>query len=139
MRIGEIAERSGVPAHTIRFYEERQLVTRPTRSASGYRLYSEKVLHELGFIKRAQSLGFSLDEIREILSLGRGGKTPCSRVAALCATHLEQIDRQIAELQNFQRHLLKAQRAAHRGCGFTSEGFCRAIMESTERSAISRR
>ena len=134
MRIGEIAQRSGLPPHTIRFYEERKLVTRAARSASGYRMYSERVLDELGFIRRAQRLGFSLDEIREILSFGRGGKTPCARVAALCAAHLEEVDRQMAELQAFRHSLLAAKQQAEAGCGFTREGFCRAIMEAGQRS-----
>lgn len=128
MRIGEIAHRSGVPAHTIRFYEARKLVTRAARSDAGYRIYSERVLDELGFIRRAQRLGFSLDEIREILNLGRGGKTPCARVATLCATHLEEIDRQMAELRAFRQSLIAAQKQAESGCGFTHEGFCKAIM-----------
>ena len=131
MRIGEIAQRSGVPAHTIRFYEERKLVTRAGRTSAGYRIYPERVLDELGFIRRAQRLGFSLDEIREILSLGRGGKLPCARVAALCATHLAEIDRQMAELQAFRGSLLQARELAESGCGFTREGFCKAIMGST--------
>jgi DNA-binding transcriptional MerR regulator len=128
MRIGEIARRSGVPAHTIRFYEEQALVTRAARSDAGYRMYSEHALDELAFIRRAQRLGFTLDEIREILSLGRGGRMPCARVASLCATHLEQIDQRMAELRAFRRNLRSAQQQATAGCGFTSEGFCRAVM-----------
>jgi MerR family copper efflux transcriptional regulator len=134
MRIGEVARRSGIPAHTIRFYEERKLVTRVARSDAGYRVYSEHVIDELGFIRRAQRLGFSLDEIREILSLGRGGRTPCARVAALCATHLEEIDKQMAELRTFRRSLLEAQQQAQAGCGFTREGFCKAIMGAAQES-----
>jgi MerR family copper efflux transcriptional regulator len=134
MWIGEISRRSGVPAPTIRFYEERKLVTRAARSQAGYRVYSEQVLDELGFVRRAQRLGFSLDEIREILSLGRGGKTPCARVAALCAAHLEDIDRQMAELTSFRQSLLDVQHLAEAGCGFTREGFCRAIMAEGQAS-----
>ncbi len=128
MRIGEIARRSGVPAHTIRFYEAQKLVTRAARSDAGYRVYTDDAISELGFIRRAQRLGFSLEEIREILSLGRGGKMPCARVAALCAAHLREIDRRMAELRAFRRNLRAAQRHANAECGFTSEGFCRAIM-----------
>jgi len=117
-----------VAAHTIRFYEERKLVSRAARSNGGYRIYSERILDELGFIRRAQRLGFSLEEIREILTLGRGGKPPCARVAALCARHLADIDRQMAELQTFRRGLLDAERQAEAGCGFSREGFCKAIM-----------
>jgi|SRR5687767_2165326 len=128
MRIGEIARRSGIPAHTIRFYEDYRLVTRAERSDSGYRVYTDRTIDELGFIQRAKRLGFSLDEIREILSLGRGGKKPCERVAALCGSHLKDIDQRMADLRAFQRALREAERLAKAGCGFTSEGFCRAII-----------
>jgi DNA-binding transcriptional MerR regulator len=128
MRIGEVARRSGVPAHTIRFYETRNVVARPARTRAGYRVYSDQVIGELDFVRRAQGLGFSLDEIKEILALGRGGKLPCARVAAMCDAHLRAIDERLAELRRFQRHLRDAQRQAKSGCGYTPEGFCRAIM-----------
>ena len=128
MRIGEVSRRSGIPVPTIRFYEARDLLTEPARSPSGYRAYSQAVLDELGFIRRAQRLGFTLDEVRDILSLGRGGKMPCARVAALCAEHLRDIAQQMKELKTFQRNLRKAERQATSGCGFTREGFCKAIM-----------
>ena len=124
MLIGEVAERSGVPARTIRFYEQRNILSVPPRSSGGYRLYSDRTLAELGFIKRAQQLGFSLEEIREILNLGRVGRMPCSRVSTLCGAHLQRIERQIAELETFRRQLLRAQRKAKAACGFTREGFC---------------
>lgn len=127
MLIGEVARRSGVPSHTIRFYEAQRLLTRPARRASGYRSYSDQVLGELGFIRRAQQLGFTLDDVREILTLGRKGTKPCGRVAAMCATHLERIDRQLAELQAFRRGLQEVARQATDKCGLTVEGFCRAI------------
>ncbi|HYN09718.1 MAG TPA: MerR family DNA-binding protein [Vicinamibacterales bacterium] len=131
MLIGEAAQRSGIPAHTIRFYEEQKLVSRAARSPAGYRLYSDRVLDELRFIRRAQGLGLTLDETREILSIGRAGRKPCERVAAICATHLAEIERRMAELRAFRRHLRDAQRLAEQGCGFTPEGFCRAIFSET--------
>lgn len=127
MLIGEAAHRSGIPAHTIRFYEDQKLLTRASRSAGGYRVYSDRVLDELRFIRRSQRLGLSLDETREILSLGRSGRKPCERVAAICEAHLAEIDRKMAELGAFRQHLMDAKRLAEDGCGFTPEGFCRAI------------
>ena len=127
MRIGEVSRRSGVPIPTIRFYETRELLTEPARSRSGYRAYSQDVLNELGFIRRAQRLGFTLDEIRDILSIGRGGKMPCARVASLCAQHLDEIARKMEELKEFQRNLREAERLAKSGCGLTREGYCKAI------------
>lgn len=128
MLIGEVATRSGVPTRTIRFYEQAGVLTPPARSPAGYRIYSEGTLAELVFVRRAQRLGLSLDEIREILSLGRSGRAPCGRVAAMCETHLANIEMQMKELRAFQRHLREAQIKAKAGCGFTREGFCRAIM-----------
>jgi DNA-binding transcriptional MerR regulator len=127
MRIGEVARRSGVAAPTIRFYEATHLVTRAPRSASGYRVYSDRILDELAFIRRAQRLGLSLAETREILALGRAGKKPCYRVVAICTAHLADIDRQIEELRTFRTHLEAARRLAEADCGFSPEGFCRAI------------
>lgn len=127
MLIGEVARKSGLPAPTIRFYERQRLVTRPARSSAGYRLYADRVLDELQFIRRAQNIGLTLDETREILALGRAGRKPCERVQTMCATHLDEIERKIAELQTLKTQLQNVRRLAGQSCGFTPEGFCRAI------------
>ena len=128
MLIGELAERSGVSAKTIGFYEQARVLTPPERLDNGYRVYANKTLAELTFIRRGQRLGFSLVEIREILGLGRSGRLPCNRVTAMCDTHLAEIEGQMAELQAFRTLLESARRKAKTGCGFTREGFCKAIM-----------
>jgi MerR family copper efflux transcriptional regulator len=128
MHIGEVASRSGISAATIRFYEARKLLTPPARSRSGYRQYSPRVFDELVFIRRAQRTGLTLDETREILSLGKAGKKPCDRVSAICTAHLDEIDRKMAELRAFRKRLLATRRLAASGCGLTPEGFCRAIL-----------
>jgi DNA-binding transcriptional MerR regulator len=73
MRIGELAKRSEISAATIRYYEQLGLITPPPRSRAGYRHYQEKTIEELRFIKKGQALGFSLEEIGEILKIGRAG------------------------------------------------------------------
>lgn len=128
MLIGELAERSGVPARTIRFYEQAEVLTAPQRSANGYRVYLEKTLAELTFIKRGRRLGLSLDEIREILGLGRAGRMPCRRVTAICDAHLHEIGRQMEELAAFRELLEQTRRKASAKCGLTQEDFCKAIM-----------
>lgn len=131
MQIGEIARRSGVPAATIRYYEEQKLISRPARTSSGYRAFSDRVLDELTFIRRAQRLGLTLDETREILNLGRAGRKPCDRVSAICDAHLVEIDRRMAELKSFRENLKAARALAQQECGFTPEGFCRAIFTAS--------
>jgi MerR family copper efflux transcriptional regulator len=127
MLIGEIAERSGIPTRTIRFYEQARVLTPPARTPAGYRVYSTRALAELLFVKRAQRLGFSLDEIRELLGLGRASRLSCNKVMALCDAHLNEIERQIEELQAFKVLLERARKKARAKCGFTRDGFCKAI------------
>src|SRR5919106_295177 len=103
--IGEVAQRAGVTAPTIRYYEEIGLLPPPSRSSTGYRRYSERTIEELRFIRKAQALGFSLDEVGEILRLSRSGKTPCSHVLSLAQQHLAAVDERIRQLQQFREHL----------------------------------
>jgi MerR family copper efflux transcriptional regulator len=132
MRIGEVVRRSGVSAHTIRFYEAQRILSRPSRSAAGYRQYSDRVLRELRFVQRAQRLGFTLAETRQILGLGRSGRTPCAKVLALCDAHLEAIDRRMAELLTFRQNLQNVKRLTEGTCGVTAEGFCLAVFAETD-------
>ncbi len=131
MLIGEVARRTGVPTGTIRFYEREELIGAAPRSAGGYRVYSERAVQEIGFIKTAQNIGFSLDEIRDVLKLGRGGRMPCGRVVEACRTHLAEIDRRMAELRAFRSRFTKTMKLAQADCGFSPEGFCNAIMSET--------
>ena len=103
--IGDVAKRVGVSSPTIRYYEELGLLTQPVRSSSGYRRYSERALTELRFIQKAKRLGFSLDEIAEILRLSRSGQTACSHVLSLAEQHLAAVDERIRQLQVFRDHL----------------------------------
>ena len=136
MFIGEVAKRAGVSPHTIRYYEAERLIGRPARSAAGYRVYSSRVIDELAFVRRAQGLGLSLTETREILNLGRSGKSPCDRVASICETRLADIERRMDELRVFRDNLRAAYRAAKNGCSVTAEGFCQAILTSAPSGAL---
>lgn len=103
--IGEVTQRTGVSTPAIRYYESIGLLKPAARSASGYRRYAEAIVEELLFIRKAQALGFSLDEIREILKLTRAGKTPCSHVLSLAHQHLAAVDERIRQLQQFRSQL----------------------------------
>lgn len=103
--IGELAKRAGVSPPTIRYYEEIGLLPAPSRSTAGYRRYAEQTLEEVRFIRKAQALGFSLDEVGEILKLSRSGKTPCSHVLSLARQHLAAVEERIRQLRRFHDQL----------------------------------
>jgi DNA-binding transcriptional MerR regulator len=105
MLIGEIARISDLTPATIRYYEELGLLTAPQRSVSGYRHYCPTILDELKFIKKGQGLGFSLEEIREILSISRAGNTPCAQVLDMARRNLAAADERIRHLQDFRTRL----------------------------------
>ena len=108
MRIGDLARRCGVSRDTLRFYERERLLAPPQRSAAGYRLYGETEAARVHFIRRAQAIGLTLEDIRELLSLQKL-RTPgaCRRVAERLRARIGVIDQRIAELSAFRRDLAK--------------------------------
>lgn len=104
MNIGEIAEASGLPPKTIRYYEEIGLV-QPARGSNGYRDFSEQDAHKLAFLARARSLGFSIEDCRTLLSLYEDRSRASADVRRVAREHLDQIARKIAELQAMQATL----------------------------------
>jgi len=114
MLIGEVEQRSGVPAKTIRYYEDVGVLGSPARTPSGYRVYDQAVLDRLRFIRAAQAVGLHLGEIREIVALRDRGETPCSHVAELIRKRAGEIDQQISELEQMRAELRRlARRASH--------------------------
>jgi DNA-binding transcriptional MerR regulator len=109
LTIGDMAERCGVSRDTLRFYERERLLSPPRRSASGYRLYGETDAARVRFIRRAQSTGLTLDDIRELLRVQQL-RTPetCRRVAARLRERIEVLDQKIAELEAFRGELAQA-------------------------------
>src|SRR3546814_4424561 len=105
MNIGTVAQKSGVPPKTIRYYESIGLIASADRRANGYRTYTETDMHTLNFIKRARSLGFSVDEVRDLLDLWRDSRRSSAKVKALTAQHLKALDRKIAELKSMRSTL----------------------------------
>jgi DNA-binding transcriptional MerR regulator len=99
--IGQLAELAGVKSDTVRFYERSGLLPKPSRTASAYRVYDGAALSQLRFIKKAQSLGFSLDEVRRILQLRGQGNRTCHSVLAIAEATLEETGIKLRELQKF--------------------------------------
>jgi len=97
MTIGDTARRTGLPAKTIRYYEEIGLV-QPLRDANGYRRFRESDVHKLGFLGRARSLGFSIEDCRGLLALWEDEGRASADVRRIAAAHLDRIDAKIAEL-----------------------------------------
>ena len=103
--IGQIAVQSGVPIKTIRYYEELGLLKSMGRTEGGYRQFSSQVLTRLAFIKRAQNLGLSLQEIGGILKVYDQGELPCGEVKEKLEDKLVQTEQQIEQLQTLQAEL----------------------------------
>jgi MerR family transcriptional regulator, copper efflux regulator len=113
MRIGELAERAGISAKAIRYYEQIGIMTPPERSASGYRAFDEAALGRLGFVRAAQALGLTLGEIRQIIAFRDNGQAPCAHVTDLLQRHAADLEARIRELQQLRGELRQpAERAA---------------------------
>ncbi len=96
-QIGQAARLSGVSAKQIRYYESAGLLLKSRREANGYRSYQERQVHELRFIKRARALGFSIRQIRELLSLWRNKRRSSSKVRVLAQKHKDSIEQRVKE------------------------------------------
>lgn len=105
MNIGTVAEKAGVPPKTIRYYEDIGLIRKAERLPNGYRAYSARDMRELNFIKRARELGFSVEDVRDLLDLWRNRRRTSAAVKALVTRHLEVLDHKIAELESMRRSL----------------------------------
>jgi Cu(I)-responsive transcriptional regulator len=98
MTIGEIADRTGLPAKTIRYYEDIGLI-RPARDSSGYRVFAETDFHKLAFLGRARALGFSIEDCRTLLALYEDENRASADVKRLAQQHLETVEGKIAQLE----------------------------------------
>lgn len=105
IRIGELAARAEVSIDTLRYYERRGLLAEPPRRASGYRAYSPDAVERIRFIQRAQALGFTLQEIADLLALRGDSGHACDAVEARARAALDRIERKIHDLIRMRRAL----------------------------------
>jgi MerR family transcriptional regulator, copper efflux regulator len=105
MNIGEVAEATGLPAKTIRYYESEGLIDPPARSNGNYRRYDERHVQTLRFIQHARQLGFSIKEVTALVALWRDKRRASADVRRLAAAHLKEIDARIAELRRMRQTL----------------------------------
>lgn len=108
LKIGEVARRSGIGIEALRFYEKSGLLDRPGRTYSGYRLYDENVLERLAFVKKAQLLGFTLDEIKQLIDHKRKGENPCAEVREIVKIRLEELNERIEQMVRYRDELSAA-------------------------------
>lgn len=112
MNVGDAAERSGLPAKTIRYYEEIGLIA-PARASNGYRDYSADDVHRLAFLRRARGLGFPIEDCRQLMALYADRGRASHDVRRIAAAHVEAIEDKIAELQGMRATLDRLIHACH--------------------------
>lgn len=108
LTISQLARAGGVPTSTLRYYERAGLLAPEDRSAGNYRLYSAASMERLRFIRAAQSIGFTLDDVKTLLGGDSGARPTCRDVQALIEERLEDIDRRLSDLRHVQRVLRSA-------------------------------
>ena len=113
LTIGEIARQAGVRIDTVRFYEKRGLIPHPPRRPSGYRVFTEETVRQIRFIKRAQELGFTLDEITDLLALRVSQRARCADVVVIAQHKAELIDEKIADLKAMRGALDRLMESCH--------------------------
>ncbi len=105
LSIGEVGEATATKVETIRYYERIGLLPKPERTRGNYRSYAVEHVHRLAFIRRARELGFSIEDIRELLDLAGHRESPCAEIDQIAARHLAMIEAKLAMLKRLRREL----------------------------------
>jgi DNA-binding transcriptional MerR regulator len=134
MRIGELADRVGVNTKAIRYYESIGLLPQPPRTDAGYRIYGAGDEARLVFIKTAQHLGLSLDEVRDVLALRDAGTAPCEHVRGMLREQIRTISRRMGELRRLRQEL-RALEAVIDDIPDSEAAICRIIEHSRATAA----
>ena len=134
MQIGQISRVTGLSIDTIRFYEKQSLVPAPGRTAAGYRRYDEEDAERFRFIGRAQKLGFSLQEIKELLLIEANESANCAHVRLLVQAKVGQVRKKIAELMQIEACLEKAEELCASALEIACDAKCPVLtkLESSE-------
>ncbi len=117
MNIGEVAQISEVNSKMIRRYEEQGIIPKAGRSLSGYRQYTENDVHILKFVKKSRELGFSMKDIKQLVSLWRNKNRPSSQVKKIAQKHIEELEKKLNEIESMLstlNHLVKNCHGDHR-------------------------
>ena len=136
IQIGQLSEQTGLSVDAIRFYEKQRLLERPLRTEGGFRLFKTQDIQRIRFIRRAQQLGFSLPEVRELLLLQRDESHACSHVRSLLEAKVTNIHSEIAELRILEGQLTNKLRRCEgelRASGDSHQGCCPVLEEIADR------
>ena len=115
MKIGELAAATGTKVETIRFYEKSGLIPHPERTDGNYRSYGAEHLQRLSFVRRSRDLGFSLDDVRELLALADNRDQPCGAVDRIASKHLSEVERKLADLERMRNELSRVIGSCRKG------------------------
>jgi len=132
LRIGEIAKRAGVSIDALRYYERLKLLPRPRRSSGGFRLFAPEHIERVKFIKQAQDLGLSLDEIRGLLATG--GADECRKVRDLLQRKLTELDDRLKAMKGFRRVLARHLSACEAELEGHGNSACCPVLPVTDKS-----
>jgi Cu(I)-responsive transcriptional regulator len=113
--IGKLAQATGVNIETIRYYERSQVISEPLRSDGNYRVYDQRDAAKLRFIKHTRELGFSLEQVRAMLSISNDQTSDCTKVNQIALEHLRSVDQKIADLSALREKLASAVSNCHGG------------------------
>ena len=132
--IGNLAKNAGISTDTIRYYERFGLLPHPERTTKGYRLYNSKAVDQIYFIQKAQKLGFSLEEIKQVLELRGSGEFPCESVIDFTEKRLAQVEAEVSFLTKFRdtlRKNLRQWKGKNSSNTCSASQFC-SLIEETE-------
>jgi DNA-binding transcriptional MerR regulator len=138
IQIGQVSEKTGLSVDAIRFYEKQRLLERAPRTEGGFRLFNTQDIQRIQFIRRAQRLGFSLPEIRELLVVQRDEDETCSHVRDLLRAKVAQIHRKLQELRVLEEQLTEKLRKCERklrASGDSHKGRCPVLDEIVQRGS----
>jgi DNA-binding transcriptional MerR regulator len=108
LKVGAVAKAAGVGVQTLHYYERLGLLPKSQRSTANYRIYSSDAIRRVKFIKKAQVIGMTLEETKQILNLKERGRAPCGKVAELGERHLREINTRLTQLRKYRRALADA-------------------------------
>ena len=115
MRIGELAKLTQTLVETIRFYEKAKVLALPPRTAGGYRDYGPGHVQRLTFVRRCRELGFSLDEVRSLLTIADQSENSCESVSQIASAHLDDVRTKLKRLRCLEHNLMELQRSCKGG------------------------